>query len=44
MGSSVRLRTDRLFLRPFSESDEAAFFAIQSDPNIQMFLHGTSDE
>jgi ribosomal-protein-alanine N-acetyltransferase len=44
MGSSVRLRTDRLFLRPFSESDEAAFFAIQSDPNIQMFLHSTSDE
>jgi RimJ/RimL family protein N-acetyltransferase len=44
MGSSVRLRTDRLFLRPFSESDEAAFFVIESDPDIRMFLHGTGDE
>src|SRR5919109_136730 len=36
--ANVQLRTDRLSLRPFSESDEAAFFA------IQMFLHSTSDE
>jgi RimJ/RimL family protein N-acetyltransferase len=40
----VQLRTEKLFLRPFSESDEAAFFAIQCDPDIQMFLHSTSDE
>src|SRR5262245_16791608 len=40
---NVQLRTDRLLLRPFSKSDEAAFFAIQSDPDTQMFLHGTSD-
>ena len=40
----MQLRTDRLFLRPFSESDEAAFFAIQSERDTQMFLHGTSDE
>jgi RimJ/RimL family protein N-acetyltransferase len=44
MKGDVRLRTNRLFLRPFSESDEATFFAIQCDPDIQMFLHGSSDE
>ena len=40
----MQLKTDRLVLRPFSEADGSEFFAIQSDPEIQKFLHGTSDE
>jgi ribosomal-protein-alanine N-acetyltransferase len=36
---NVQLRTAKLLLRPFSESDEAAFCAIERDPDIQRFLH-----
>jgi ribosomal-protein-alanine N-acetyltransferase len=40
----VQLRTARLLLRPFSERDEAGFFAIERDPDIRRFLHITDDE
>jgi [ribosomal protein S5]-alanine N-acetyltransferase len=41
---SVQLRTARLLLRPFSERDEAAFFAIERDPDIRRFLRTRGDE
>jgi RimJ/RimL family protein N-acetyltransferase len=38
--SNMQLTTARLVMRPFTARDHVAFLAIQTDPDINKFLHG----